>query len=473
MSDAEKILTTYFDTSNMEHIFTQVASQSQDADVNISDFKNALENVFAIITKELGNPQSELAQNISLPVLNEFTTNMVSGLLHQTRQRAIDTRSDGTENRLQSSANIATARETDDVLAHIFENQVRDPRTFFDVAFQPDAVAIKPDVYSTTSAAPVATADIAEEGSPPGDDKAVLHTISQVFSHIPRESRNNTSDSRHIPIAYFVDSRDRDSNKYAEPNDYVVPTNYVYRNVTSITLLSCVLPNTIYNIYENNNLIHFEETNGVVLTAEIPPGDYDLTTLPVAIKTALETVGNSTYTVTIDATTSKITITSDLSGGGGIFTLRWAGDSIKKGFSGSHTILRENSMGTVLGFLPTDLSGVNSYTATGIVNLNTLPYLLLFLENIEKYESTESGGARAFCQVYRNIEGVGGGSNGNTVHNIANSFVNTKHFSPPLAKLDRLHITFRDYWGNIVDFNSAEHSLLFEITSVEDIDRKI
>lgn len=457
---AENILAQYFDASNMEHIFHTVrnsgSSSSSSNNISISDFKNTLENVFSIISSELKNPQSDISQNLSLSMLNEFTTNMMNGLLFR-----------HTENILGSN------READNVLARIYDNQERDPRVLFDVSYQPGALVAKPDIFSSSSAAPVAKSDIAYEGSPPGDDNAVVHSISQVFSHIPPESRNNISSTRHIPIAYFIDSRDRDCNTYAEPNDYVVETNYVYKNITSITLLSCVLPNTIYNIYENNNLIHFEETDSVVLTAVIPPGDYTLTTLPTAIKTAMEAVGNSTYTVTIDATTSRITITSDLSGGTGIFNLRWAGDTVKKGFNGSHVILREDSIGNVLGFLPVDLTGANSYTATGIVNLNTLPYLLLFIENIEKYESSENGGSRAFCQIYRNTDGSGGGINSNTIHNIQSSFHNVKHFSPPLAKLDRLHITFRDYWGNIINFNSAEHSLLFEFATVEDIDRKI
>lgn len=465
--DPEHILSNYFSSSNMESIYNTVSSHITDHDVIISDYKTSLQNVFSIIEKELGNPNSDLSRNLSLPVLNTFTNDMMVGLLQQTRFRP-------TETMLQPVSEVAATREADDILAQIYEEQERDPRSFFDVSFQPDALVANADMWSTTSAAPVSEADITVPNEQlPKDDKAVVHSVAQVFSHIPRESRNNISDSRHIPIAYFVDSRDRDCSIYAEPNDYVVPTNYVYRNVTSITLLSCVIPNTIYNIYEHNNLIHFEETPTVLLTATIPPGNYDITTLPTAIKTAMEAVGNSTYTVTVDSTTSRITITSDLSGGTGVFNLIFAGDNVKKGFSGSHAILKQDSMGTVLGFLPIDLSGANSYTATGIVNLNTLPYLLLFLDNIEKYESTETGGSRAFCQIYRNLEGSGGSTNGNTVHNIQNSFVNTKNFSPPLAKLDKLHISFRDYWGNIIDFNAAEHSLLFEFTSVEDIDRKI
>lgn len=78
-----------------------------------------------------------------------------------------------------------------------------------------------------------------------------------------------------------------------------------------------------FNITSSNNTIIFRETVGVDLTATITVGEYtSITTMCTAIKTALEAAGASTYTVTNSSTTSfKFRITSNGSGGGGIFQL--------------------------------------------------------------------------------------------------------------------------------------------------------
>lgn len=79
-----------------------------------------------------------------------------------------------------------------------------------------------------------------------------------------------------------------------------------------------------FNITSSNNEIIFRETAaGPDLTATIAVAEYDsITDLCAAIKTALEAVGASTYTVTNSISTSwKFNIVSDGSGGDGVFYL--------------------------------------------------------------------------------------------------------------------------------------------------------
>ena len=434
----EVCIEQYLSEDNLASLYTKSRYQDRVA------FQNELKGIFEAISNDFSNQgsvyKSLLSSHDGVELLNDITLSMFP------------------EKEAFSSS--------DKDIAQIWSEQEYNPKSLYEQREAPQSLDSFKQEQSAKPSPSEQNIMVPDDNSPPGDDKAVTHTVKQVFDHIPFYSRNNVIPTKHIPHTYMLDSRDRDTSRYANPNDYVVDTNIVFRNVTSISLLSCVLPNTIYNIYANNNLIHFQETNGVDLIATIPPGNYDETTLPVAIKTALETAGNSVYNVSIDATTHKTTITSDLSGGGGIFTLLFAGDNIKKGFSGSHVTLRTDSIGSVLGYLPTDLSGVNSYVSQGIVNLNTLPYLLLFIENADKYESTE-GPKSAFCQVIRDTDGS------YSIHTNQTYFNNVKYYSPPMAKLDRLYIKFTDYWGNVIDFNAADHSLLFDIETIEDIDRQI
>lgn len=457
MQQIEDCFTLYLSEQNLGSLYKK--SRYRDSNV----FQKELQSIFQALSNDFAN-QGSVYQSInntnndiqsSVDLLNDITLSMLS------------------DANVHAHANVHPEAESfskvaDATIAQIWTEQQYNPKSLYEKREGPQSIMMPKPIVESTEYASADTDNmlLPINHSPPGDEKAVTHTVKQVFDHIPFESRNNVISTRRIPHTYMLDSRDRDSSKYQNPNDYVVDTNFVFRNVTSISLLSCILPNTIYNIYANNNLIHFQETNGVTLVAQVPPGDYDETTLPVAVKAALEVVGNSTYTVTIDPATHKTSITSDLSGGGGIFTILFAGDNIKKGFSGSHVSLRTNSIGSVLGFLPIDLSGVNSYVSQGIVNLNTLPYLLLFIENADKYESTESP-KNAFCKIIRSVDGS------YSVHTNNTYFNNLKYYSPPMAKLDRLYIKFTDYWGNIIDFNAADHSILLDIETIEDIDRKI
>lgn len=106
-----------------------------------------------------------------------------------------------------------------------------------------------------------------------------------------------------------------------------------------------------WEITSANNVIIFEETNAVTLTATIAIDEYTSDTLFfAALKTALEDAGASTYTVSRDTSTLKIKIVSNGLGGGGILNLRWT------------NVLSTAS--TILGFdTGFDSTGALTYTA--------------------------------------------------------------------------------------------------------------
>ena len=73
-----------------------------------------------------------------------------------------------------------------------------------------------------------------------------------------------------------------------------------------------------------NYQIVFQETDGVDLTATLTQTTYTSTTALLAeIKTKMEAVGGSTYTIVQDTSTFKIKFTSNGVGGGGLLKLRW------------------------------------------------------------------------------------------------------------------------------------------------------
>jgi len=110
--------------------------------------------------------------------------------------------------------------------------------------------------------------------------------------------------------------------------------------------------NGYWDITSSNNEIVIRETAATPLTATVAVAEYmSSTALYAAIKAALEAAGGSTYTVESDATTLKVKITSDGSGGGGIFEIDWT----------------SSSMADTLGFLTTEEdTGALSYIADAL-----------------------------------------------------------------------------------------------------------
>lgn len=98
----------------------------------------------------------------------------------------------------------------------------------------------------------------------------------------------------------------------------------------------------------SNDVIIFRETTAIDLTATIATNEYtSSTTFFAAIKAALESAGASTYTVAYDSE-FKIVITSNGSGGGGIFEL----------ITSSASFTTEDE----IGYSTTDFTGALTYT---------------------------------------------------------------------------------------------------------------
>ena len=97
------------------------------------------------------------------------------------------------------------------------------------------------------------------------------------------------------------------------------------RGLTSVTLQTAEVPNTIYNITNDglraNNVIRFQES--VDLSATLTPGFYTTTSLMAEIGTQMTAASAAlgsgwTYTATFSTSTLRVTISS---GGGGNFAI--------------------------------------------------------------------------------------------------------------------------------------------------------
>ena len=265
---------------------------------------------------------------------------------------------------------------------------------------------------------------------------------------------------------YFVviDSRDRNYDLFTSTSKYEVELNNVYKDIVSIELISAEIPHSGYIINTSNNEIHFIETNtqtstNTYYTATIPQGDYTESELATTIGTQMTTAGQSTYTVSIDTNSRKISVASNLTGGDNIFSLIFRGNT-EKYEDTTRYLYKTRSIGNILGFTRTDLSGSASYTGQNQYNINGENYILLHIDNLSNMEGRGYGISNSFAKITLTSD-----KNKTRFYNM-NEYITKKIFNPPLAKLNQLFIKFKKYDGELYDFGGIEHSLFFKITTL-------
>ena len=265
---------------------------------------------------------------------------------------------------------------------------------------------------------------------------------------------------------YFVviDSRDRNYDLFSSTSQYEIELNNVYKDIVSIELISAEIPHSGYIINASNNEIHFIETNtqtstNTYYTATIPQGNYTESELATTIGEQMTTAGQSTYTVTVDTTSRKMSITSNLTGGDNIFSLIFRGNT-EKYEDNTRYLYKERSIGSILGFTRNDLSGSASYTGQNQYNINGENYILLHIDNLSNMEGRGYGVSNSFAKITLTSD-----KNKTRFYNM-NEYITKKIFNPPLGKLNQLFIKFKKYDGGLYDFGGIEHSLFFKITTL-------
>jgi hypothetical protein len=86
----------------------------------------------------------------------------------------------------------------------------------------------------------------------------------------------NPSVKSKIDAFLLIDSAERDHTKYPDPDKYKIKLKNVYKDVTSIELISADFPQSSYTINEYNNTIRYQQT-----VEQVDNGTYSEITIPV------------------------------------------------------------------------------------------------------------------------------------------------------------------------------------------------
>ncbi len=248
----------------------------------------------------------------------------------------------------------------------------------------------------------------------------------------PPSSKHALEEKRYIRLV--IDSKDRDLKRFPSPQNYEVELYDDVEDVVMAQLLTSYIPLSGYVINTYHNTIYFV-IGSTQYAAILSSGDYDAASLATEIASKMTTAAGRTFTTTYSASTGKITIGTNTA-----FSLLFSSDN-------------NNSISRILGFLPnaTYTSSSNSIVAPYKVNLDYFKYIVMNIRNFDANVSSSSILNKSFAILPNSA----GNMNTNDFTEIA------KRFNPPLARINKINISFTDRDGFPYDFNGVDH--IFEL----------
>lgn len=312
------------------------------------------------------------------------------------------------------------------------------------------------------------------------ETEAPKQLSEELIIPIPKEFKNIYKHMYNHPIVVTyltIDSRDRNNDLYTS-NNYKLALDQTYDNVVSVELITSEIPNTEYTINENNNILHFEESANTILEVGITFGNYTADILATQLEEQMNLLNGSTYNVSV--VDNKFIITSDKTGGSGLFNIKLDGGLKSYGPYQNRQVYKENSIGEILGFNKNDLpdSGITSiFTAEfdNKLDISDKRYIYLYITDCDNIHSLyEDYDSNKFALIFLDVDKGNtkyykkGKTNQQDDEKYNADLYGLRHdcykkiFDPPKS-IDGFIIQFKDYYGNPFNFNGFENSLILKI----------
>lgn len=264
------------------------------------------------------------------------------------------------------------------------------------------------------------------------------------------------AEEQYIFSQLVIDSRDRDTKLYPNPNDYVIHLKSPLRDVVSLEMLQICVPKSEDLINENNNKFTFQETQQQIdenkyVTAQVANGQYQtISELTDALTTAMNNASliGATYVVSSDPLTNMVTI----SGGNGIL-------GVYNSTDGSYMM---GNMSSNIGFSAQNVNTVSgSLTSDGVYDIDGADYIVMELEGVSNCMGSSDTLDGCFAMIPL-CDVLHGSIFHGRLNDVGKCYV---RFNPTLPRLTKLHIKFKRPDGTLYNFQGRNHNFMFELKS--------
>lgn len=249
----------------------------------------------------------------------------------------------------------------------------------------------------------------------------------------------------------IVDSRDRDTSLYPNPNSYRVVLPSSFRNVSSARLVSAEIPGMFYvfTAARGNTTLDITAA-GTRASVTIPDGNYTATTMASTLELALHAAfPGATFIVSLTTSTMRYTIQCTSHPSLSV-TVHCAPGSAGVSDASFHW-----GLGYYLGFAKDTTSGTGSVSATGVLNVRPDSYILLRIRGLDNvYQSGME--RRCFAKIPFTVSSFG--------INFFDKLLTDNILNPIRERLEWLDIELVWYDGTPVQFvGNGEHSFTIEM----------
>lgn len=283
----------------------------------------------------------------------------------------------------------------------------------------------------------------------------------------------------------YVNSDDRNIQKYPNANCFEINMPQSYKNIESIRLLNILFPSNLYNISEelqNNKLI----LNGNK-TIQISDGYYTIDTLKTKIKNLIIEEDIPSFDIIYNKTTNKFNLSSDVD-----CSLSFHDISYSSCITHFKCVYEQHSkwgLGYILGFdkyekvnnvfdysQPKIVNIVNDKSVTESDNFVDIDNNRNIVMSIDKYNKADSilpyinytnnnSNIGLVNSVFIKIPIIKNEYNQN-FHNFESNYSNISFFQPPITSLEKLKFEFK-YDNDIpVDFKNYNITFTLEINQI-------
>lgn len=258
----------------------------------------------------------------------------------------------------------------------------------------------------------------------------------------PPETNDHEKDVKYTRIV--IDSKDRETHLFPDPNNYEVRFDDDIDDVLSVQLLSIDVPMSTYMINKHfDKLTVITPDNNTTQQISLDHGDYTASSLATMLSNVLD---SNTYQVEYNPIKDNFVFKS------------------RTNFS--ITFPEKNSIHQILGFHKKQYDSLVDATIPDgeykyyiksefRKNFKYNNYLVLNIDQFDVNKSNSNTLHKTFAVIVDNYCNL----------NLADTPKIIKNFTPPIPRLSKIKISFDDRFGNPYDFQNMDHRIELLFTS--------
>lgn len=260
---------------------------------------------------------------------------------------------------------------------------------------------------------------------------------------IPPPEGSSEPSVKHTRI--IIDSKDRNTDLFPEPNSYEIRFEDEVEDVLSAQLVSADIPLPMYLVNKYFKTLKIKIT-GIIYTITLDEGDFDAISLATNLTNSINKIINVNHGFLVEYSPIK-------------------DNYIFKSPVPFFLIFTDtpNPLSSLLGFKKQDYISVpyDDNTRPYIIqseykrNFNYNNYIVMSVEQFDINKSNTNNLHKTFAVIVKNYSDM----------NFADMPKVIKNFTPPIARLAKMKISFRDRYGNMYDFQNMDHRLELLFTS--------